>query len=196
LSKNCFAIESLARHAKSPAKVSGSLRRGNADSIVACQQCLLLDNARRGKAFTLRHIFSQSFVRAARQRKSAAKPNAQTERIRTGVVFVRAMRPLTRERPALRAGAQGKGPKAASRVRMRVNSPLSHRGGRSNYGAAMSPDYYRAQASLCRKRAREAPSHELAAKWKQMAAEYDQLADCFLALPDAPSRRSGSGALN
>jgi hypothetical protein len=59
----------------------------------------------------------------------------------------------------------------------------------------MSPEYYREQASVCRKRAREAPTRDLAAQWTKMAVEYDQLAACFEALPGAPSR-STSGALN
>ena len=59
----------------------------------------------------------------------------------------------------------------------------------------MSPDYYREQASVCRRRAGEAPTRELAAQWMKMAIEYDQLADCFQALPGEHSR-SASDILN
>jgi hypothetical protein len=59
----------------------------------------------------------------------------------------------------------------------------------------MSPDYYRQQANLCRKRAGEAATPGLAAKWRQMAAEYEQLADCFQVLP-AISREHERGTLN
>jgi hypothetical protein len=58
----------------------------------------------------------------------------------------------------------------------------------------MSPDYYREQANAFRKRASQAPTRELATKWMQMAAEYDQLAGCFQAPPDASSKETGRGA--
>jgi hypothetical protein len=41
----------------------------------------------------------------------------------------------------------------------------------------MSPEYYREQARLCRKRARQVPERQLATKWLKMADEYDQLAE-------------------
>ena len=39
--------------------------------------------------------------------------------------------------------------------------------------------YYRLEAERCRKRAADDPASESAKRWRQLAAEYDQLADAL-----------------
>ena len=39
--------------------------------------------------------------------------------------------------------------------------------------------YYRAEAQRCRSRAADDPASESAKRWRQLAAEYDQLADAL-----------------
>jgi hypothetical protein len=39
--------------------------------------------------------------------------------------------------------------------------------------------YYRSEAERCRKRAADDPASESAKRWRQLAAEYDQLADAL-----------------
>ena len=41
--------------------------------------------------------------------------------------------------------------------------------------------YYRTEAERCRKRAADDPASESAARWLQLAAEYEQLADALQA---------------
>jgi hypothetical protein len=41
--------------------------------------------------------------------------------------------------------------------------------------------YYRSEAERCRSRAADDPASESAKRWRQLAAEYDQLADALAA---------------
>jgi hypothetical protein len=50
----------------------------------------------------------------------------------------------------------------------------------------MSPEYYRKQARLCRKRAYATTMREMATKWLAMADEYEQLALSLVQTGAAP----------